>query len=555
MNAENNSETHDNGMTRLFSATSATAPNASSSLLASCTVGTPPAWALPVYGPIPHEWRATLLIAATMGGSAPDSGLSRMEFLTEVKSAHDVADGVILIIPLRCPLEGEPADYSYLGKAGIALVITRGAASTHTGVRFLGCHAGTIPPDVQPGDHLRFDTPSRFLVAKEELLQLGHQMAAALAGWNGKRNRAALEDGEGVPASAGGQASAGGASSQGERNSYLLYDPLGRAHQTRVKSDLIEREKQLAVVFRATSADRWRYIMGSEFLLEIQQYRDFVIEQYAAKAGERQPGFMSCGLYDRVNGLALSQDVDQLGMLLRGQFGGSEPGALGLHNFLGEGTSLPTGSDPCLMNNAVMVTALKNLELVLRVYLAEEFKGATDRMVDSLEGVDRPLELAPAGYLLSTVEAVLAKWFRRMRESGTQGLTGPQECSDALRQALSSFLADVDTQPKLSEAVARYNLNIRRERSVGKEASTTTKLVKPKSGLICQYFVAGHLNVRDDRTKSRFLCSHRRCANEHPAKEELTSTRLKAIIDTFPSPRIRDLCTRALEPRARPTKK
>ena len=125
-----------------------------------------------------------------------------MEFLTEVKTTHDVADGVILIIPLHCPLVGEAADFTYLGKAGIALVIACSAASTQTGVRFLGCHAGSIPPDVQPGDHLRFDTASKFLVAKEELLQLGHQMAAALTGCNGKRNRAALEDGEGVPAAA-----------------------------------------------------------------------------------------------------------------------------------------------------------------------------------------------------------------------------------------------------------------------------------------------------------------------------------------------------------------
>ena len=150
---------------------------------------------------------------------------------------------------------------------------------------------------------------------------------------------------------------------------------------------------------------------------------------------------MSCDPYDRVDSLALWRDVESLGTLLKGHFRGAEVRTLGLQHFLEDGMRLRTGSDFCLRNNFIIVTAQKKLQLVLRLYFADEFERATYHIVDSLEGVDRPLELVPAGRLLRTMEAILARYFRGRH-------TGPhrfEECSDALREAPTSFLADTDT--------------------------------------------------------------------------------------------------------------
>ena len=115
--------------TRPLLATSATGQNASSSLLACPMTGTNPPmnWLLPVYGPLPTVWSATLNIADTVADSAPDTGFSRMDFVTATQPSGAMESGGIIILPLRAPLDIETADYSFLGAAGVALFVLRGA--------------------------------------------------------------------------------------------------------------------------------------------------------------------------------------------------------------------------------------------------------------------------------------------------------------------------------------------------------------------------------------------------------------------------------------------
>ena len=461
-----------------------------------------------------------------------------MDFFTGVQSSGMIESGSIIVLPLRAPLDVETAGYSFLGTSGVALFVLRGAPSAWTGVRLVGCHGGALPPDVEAGDHFRFVTPANFIVAKEELLALGQQWASTLPGSIGKRNRSTLEDEGGVQASTATLAATGGASAQGERNTYLLYDPEGHAHPTRVKSDLVVREQDLSVVFRVTATDRWQFVMGREFVLQVRQYRDVIVEQHATRAVDRLPGFSTCGLYDRISSLRLCRDLKLLEMLLKGHFGGSEVGAIGLQNFLGDGLRLPTGSEPCLRNNDLMVTALKNLELVLMVYFSAEFKGVTEAIIESLEGVDRPLELAPAGYLGRTVETALTKYFRRLRTNGsTEHLAGPQQCSDALKDVFRQLLLDTDTQPKLSEAVQRYNLHTLRERAV---MTTVTPPSGKPAGIenpkACQHHVAGQLKIVNLKTGACHACNRKDCPKDHPTVSKFTTARLASIVDTFTEP-------------------
>ena len=59
----------------------------------------------------------------------------------------------------------------------------------------------------------------------------------------------------------------------------VLIDLEGRPHTTRVKTDLAEREKTLGVVFRVCDERRWQFIMGTECILQVEEYARVINEQ------------------------------------------------------------------------------------------------------------------------------------------------------------------------------------------------------------------------------------------------------------------------------------
>ena len=270
-------------MTRLPSATSATEYSASSSLSVCPTDGissTANLWHLPVYGPLPAVLRQTLEIAISLENAALDTGLSRMEFQTRISASRMLEDKGLFALPLRCPADDEAVDFSYLGRAGIALFLLRGPPSAFAGARLLGFHGGAPIEDVQIGDHFRFLTPSHFIEPMEDLLILGRQMEGSLPGSTAyqKRNRKSMEEDEGV------QAASGDHDSQGEKcSNYMLIDSEGRPHSTRIKTDMVVREQDLAVLFRVTESDRWLYAMGQEFILQVREYQDMILMDYSLR--------------------------------------------------------------------------------------------------------------------------------------------------------------------------------------------------------------------------------------------------------------------------------
>ena len=105
--------------------------------------------------------------------------------------------------------------------------------------------------------------------------------------------------------------------------------------------------------------------------------------------------------------------------LLTGDFGGSTADALNLQKFAGRSIKIPVEVTPCPNQNMALVTAFRNMDLVLSVFYGAAFRGTITAFIDQLEGLQRPMELAPSGFLLHSVNIVLSKYFRALRMATT----------------------------------------------------------------------------------------------------------------------------------------
>ena len=136
-------------------------------------------------------------------------------------------------------------------------------------------------------------------------------------------------------------------SAEGERSLSYLYDPEGGCHFTRTRSDIATREEDLPVSFRVLEVGRWKAAMGPDLILQVEKYREMLLEQAELRSLEREEGYTSCGLLDRIRRLNICRDPRQLEKFMKGLFGGSDEGNLGLRDFLSPGMGLPADPFPC----------------------------------------------------------------------------------------------------------------------------------------------------------------------------------------------------------------
>ena len=148
---------------------------------------------------------------------------------------------------------------------------------------------------------------------------------------------------------------------------------------------------------------------------------------------------------------------------MKGLFGGSDEGNLGLRDFLSPRMSIPADPFRCKQNNLILVIALKNLGLVLRVVFASAFENSIAEFIKCLVGESRPLELVPSGFLLHAVETLLTQYFRRLRDPYTRSTTdwdlgSPTACASALQSKFKLLVEELSDPGSLSVAVARFTL-------------------------------------------------------------------------------------------------
>ena len=192
---------------------------------------------------------------------------------------------------------------------------------------------------------------------------------------------------------------------------YIL-DLDGCKHSTRNKTDIAQREKELGFPFRAIDKGRWEYVMGTDFLLQVAEYRVTIMQQGILQAEHRHKAFTSCSFFDRIQGLLFLQKHSQIELLLTGQvFVEGEVPTLTLEDFV-DGDKLLTGMDVCAEQNRPMVFALKNLQMTLQVYQSSEFEVCFNPFIALLEGVKRPIELVATDFLKYSIKEHLRKFFR-----------------------------------------------------------------------------------------------------------------------------------------------
>lgn len=98
------------------------------------------------------------------------------------------------------------------------------------------------------------------------------------------------------------------------------------------------------------------------------------------------------------------------------------------------------------------------------IFFGSAFHKATDAFVDKLECLHQPMELVPSGFLLHLLELALSKYFRALRMATTtvnmtlRDISTPAACATYLSLVLKIFVSTLDTQEKLNEAMARYQL-------------------------------------------------------------------------------------------------
>ena len=494
------------------------------------------ATSLPEYGTLPDAAIESLNAVALFDPDEYEGeGPLRLSFNTRMQPWKEMGSKSFFIIPALSPPGEHILNMSFLDSSLDQLCQLRGKpTSKKTYAMLIGVAGnGQLPVDaLLPGARISVATPSSFLSVIEELEEVTVNFASALNARSkrvyeaevleanddkvhlDKRMRGGLQDGMGVQ-------------SQGEKQSskLMLIDLEGGIHPTRVKKDMAEREKELGVVFRVCERERWPFIMGTECILQIEEYARVIGEQSISRANERDVGFECCSLLDRVWSLGFSSDMLLLRKLLTGDFGGSTVDALNLQKFAGRSIKIPVEMTPCPNQNMALVIAFRNLDLVLSVFYGAAFRGTTTAFIDQLEGLQRPMELAPSGFLLHSVEIVLSKYFRALRmattvaNAGLRDISTPAMCADRLRAVLKEFSSTIDTQEKLSEAMAWYQLRESRNRTssmVVLKAKTDAK-AKPagfaasppgtNSDAVCGEHFAGQLKVQNPRTNNTFACA------------------------------------------------
>ena len=100
---------------------------------------------------------------------------------------------------------------------------------------------------------------------------------------------------------------------------------------------------------------------------------------------------------------------------------------------------LPMEDFPDAESNKILAPAIRNLEIVLAVYYSPAFIGSLAEFVECLQGVERPMDLAPSGFL---GHAVFTIYFRTLRsEALPERLAkNPGECAGLLKKDMAEFV-------------------------------------------------------------------------------------------------------------------
>ena len=239
---------------------------------------------------------------------------------------------------------------------------------------------------------------------------------------------------------------------------------------------------------------KWDYSISTDLVLQPEAYRSMVWEQGDTQSDDQHPAFTACGLISRVQSLLIFSNKEKMKLILIGSVlieGAAEP-TLKLEDFVTK-EPISNRAAPCANHNAGIVSALKNLAIVMHILFSDHFETCLGVFINHLEGAKRILELVPADFLRHSVELALRKFFRVVRSVKATAIVEmkfakPEQCAAYLTWLFDRLADDLSHHPLMVKQEAYYRCRLARSLAAqrhptqpGREEKPTVKFAdKPK---------------------------------------------------------------------------
>jgi hypothetical protein len=457
---------------------------------------------MPTFDLLPEDILAALrLLAAAPVEVVNEEGEYVLSQIAEEKDATNLLSEDIVMIPLAIAAEALVDAGTYLAASPIMFVRLVGVP--HHIMTYGTCVGFYGPVSVFPftiGDRIKFPSMvGHYFVARpgvvEALLELmphphstseplSKRVCARPLGNRGEQTEQVIETG----------------------TLKFINDLEGGRYNTRNKTDLEGRERDLNFLFRALDYERREYAMGVDYLLQTEKYRIMIVEEAETRTELRKAAFASCGLYDRVFNLRLFTDPVKLKLFLTGNVLSGDAMTVTLFDFMGS-QQLSEGDIICPQQNKPLVDTLRNLQLVMQVLLSDHFKDSFEPFIFFLEGPLRPLELVKSNLLIFTVEESLRVFFKLVRSERTgsgpivTSVRNPEECAVYL-QSLFCKLKERLSDHQLRRSEEEYfemflsnKMQSNKKISATKTQTITIKQPKKVSSRPCTGFIGEQLKA------------------------------------------------------------
>ena len=206
---------------------------------------------------------------------------------------------------------------------------------------------------------------------------------------------------------------------------------------------------------------------------------------------------------------------------------------------------------PCANHNSGMVSALKNLAMVMHILFSDVFENSLATCICHLEGAKRIMEVVPADFLRHSVELVLRKFFRVVRSVKASAIVemrvaNPEKCSTYLTWLFDRLAEDLSNHPSMVKQEAYYRCRLARSpvttgNANGKMEKPTVKFAEktPEPKAPPSKPCAGNLGSQLGAVKKDgrpYACIHRaHCHFRHVTVTGKTDQRLTDMVASMPA--------------------
>ena len=340
------------------------------------------------------------------------------------------------------------------------------------------------------------------------------------------------------------------ATTAGEKIPLHITDLEGVVRLTRNKTDLHSREKDLRFGFRAVDSLRWVHLMGGDWCLQPVEYARMIIEQSQTRSSNRDPAFSSCGLLARIEELEFLNNSEKIKAFLSGIICTGAGVSVELEDFTVANCPICSLSKVDIFRNKNLIGAIKNLGLLMEVYLSSLYKGVFSIFIEHLEGSDQPFELVSAGYLRHSIELVLRNFFRTVRTKKSVdppfvAISSPNECAIYMTDVFNILYMHLsyhgerklgEERVALSRERAKLSAIVDKGPQPDKVKAQKAAAVKPAAGKKsrCFNYFGQSINAIHAKTKKPYQCDIAECVHSHLPVKGKTKNELISIADAMP---------------------